>query len=135
MVIKNAEFQALPRRWWIRFRVGPKSLYLNQALEVILTQALQSCVEKHWPRRQRHGSLEGTQAPSGSSPCLPTGLYYPFPTSSIQAGYDTRFTPVAKQCTLSVPTTKNEVNTLPQGTIVQWITTEVVEPFLKNSNT
>ena len=52
----------------------------------------------------------------------------PHPASSQD---DTRSTPVARRCTLSVPTTKNEVNTLPLGTIVQWITTEVVEPFRK----
>lgn len=53
---------------------------------------------------------------------------FPHPASSQD---DTRSTPVPKQCTLSVPTTKNEVNTPPLGTIAQWITTEVVEPFRK----
>lgn len=55
----------------------------------------------------------------------------PIPHISIQPGYDTFHSKVAKQCTLSVPTTKNEVNTLPLGTIVQWITTEVVRALFE----
>lgn len=102
---------------------------MNQALEVILTQALYRAVWRStgpedkgmapWRAHRPHQDLAPAflQAFTTHSPHLASSQDM------------TRVPQWPNSAPPVVPTTKNEVNTLPLGTMVQWITTEVVEPF------
>lgn len=103
-LLKMQNSRLHPRGGWTRFRVRPKNMHLNQAMEVILWQVIQNhALRSIGPEDKGKMPWEGTQVPSKSGPCHPTSLFpYQFPTSSTTY-MTTHSTPMAQSPSHPVP--------------------------------